>query len=107
MLLFPYVTTKHGLCIDSDDARSYLVINPGDDVIIPVMCMFVASKPNTMIKKTLSFDLRPSLYNDPINYTFSVVGKNTASMQDKLTIANKKRFWNRIVKPIKYFTTVK
>lgn len=107
MIIYPYVSTKHGLCIDSDDAKSYLIINPGDEVIVPMMCSFIASEPNKSIKKTISFDLRTSLYSDPINYSFTVVGKNTATMQDKLTIANKKRFWNRLINPIKYNSTIK
>ena len=107
MLAYPYVTTKYGLCIDSDDARSYATINPGEEIIIPIYCEFVATAPNTMIEKTISFDIRTSLYSDPINYSFKIVGKNTASIQDKLTIANKRRLWDRLITPLKYRTTIK
>lgn len=107
MTIYPYVTTKYGLCIDSNDIRSYVVINPGEELIVPMLCSFIASEPNSVIKKTISFDLRTSLYNDPINYTFSVVGKNTTTMQDILVTANRKRFWNRLINPVKYNITVK
>ena len=107
MVAYPYISTEYGLCIDSDNVRSYATINPGQELVIPIWCSYVATEPNTSIKKTLSFDLRTSLYNDPINYTFTIIGKNTASIQDKLTNTNKKRFWDRIVEPVKYNTTVK
>ena len=107
MVVYPYVNTKYGLCVDSDDAKSYLVINPGEEVIIPIFCSFVATNTNTSIKKTISFDLRTSLYGDPVNYSFTVVGKNTASIQDRLALANKRRFWDRFTNTIKYNSTVK
>lgn len=107
MIIYPYVSTKHGLCIDSDDPKAYMTVHPGDEIVVPMLCSFVASKSNSTIKKTISFDLRPSLYSDPINYTFTVVAKNTTTMQDKLTIANNKTFWDRLRNPIKYFTNIR
>ena len=47
-----------------------------------------------MIKKTLSFDLRTSLYNDPLNYTFTITAKNTTTVSDKLTLLNKNNIWD-------------
>lgn len=107
MVIYPYVSTKYGLCIDSDDPRSYVVINPGEEIVVPMYCEYVVKDSNTTIEKTISFDLRTSLYSDPVNYTFKVIGKNTASVQDYLLTVNKKRFWDRLVSPIKYNQTIK
>lgn len=107
MVAYPYVNTKYGLCVGTDDVKSYLTINPGEEVIVPIMCSYVATNPNTSIEKTISFDLRNSLYGDPINYAFTIVGKNTASINDKLTLANKRRLWDRLITPLKYNLTVK
>lgn len=107
LVVYPYVSTKYGLCIDSDDVRSYIVINPGEEIIVPMYCAYVINTPNTSIEKTISFDLRTSLYNDPINYTFKVVGKNTSSIQDRLLTANKNRLWDRFKNPIRYSQTIK
>jgi hypothetical protein len=107
MVIYPYVTTKYGLCIDSDDAKSYATINPGEELVIPMYCAYIVKDSNASIEKIISFDLRTSLYADPTNYSFTVVSKNTSSAQDKLTIANKKRFFDRLVNPVKYNTTVK
>jgi hypothetical protein len=51
--------------------------------------------------------LRTSLYSDPVNYSFTIVGKNTTSINDKLTLANKRRLWDRLIQPLKYNITVK
>ena len=102
MIAYPYVSTKYGLCIDSDDARSYLVINPGEQITIPVYCAFVAKMPNTKISKVLSFDLRTSLYTDPVNYTFKIIGNNSDTITDKVLFNNKKRLFDRLALPIKF-----
>jgi hypothetical protein len=109
MVVYPYVSTKHGLCIDSDDARSYLIINPGEEIIVPLYCEYKVSKPNSLINKTISFDLRTSLYNDPVNYTFTLTAKNTTTVSDKLTLLNKNNIWNRLTKSAstKHITTIK
>ena len=107
MVAYPYVNTKYGLCIDSDDVRSYMIVNPGEEIIVPVYCEYVVATPNASIEKTLSFDIRTSLYQDPINYTFTIVGKNTSSIQDRLTATNKKRIWDRLTNSSKYNITVK
>ena len=108
MVIYPYVSTKHGLCIDSDDSRTYLVINPGEEIVVPMYCEYIVSTPNASVKKTISFDLRTSLYMDPVNYTFEVLAKNTASTLDKLTTINKNNFWNRLTNTKqKYTTTIK
>ena len=64
---------------------------------------------DTEIKKTISFDLRTSLYTDPINYSFIVTAKNHASTQDYLMVKNKKALQNRLIMPLKqmYSQTIK
>ena len=107
MVLYPLISTKYSLCIDSNDNHSFITINPGEELVVPMYCEFVASESNKTIKKTISFDLRTSLYDDPANYSFTVVAKNTSSEQDKLTSINKRRLFDRLINPIKYNTTVK
>ena len=102
MAVYPYLTTIDGLSIISDSTRTAFIVNPGEEIVVPVMCEYVATEPNTAIQKTISFDIRTSLYTDPINYKFTVIGKNTSTFQDKLTNTNKKRFWQRLASPTKY-----
>lgn len=91
MVVYPYVSTKYGLCIDSDESKTYKTLNPGDQVVIPINCDYIVAKKNATIKRTISFDLRTSLYKDPINYTFDVICKNVSTAHDKLSIINNKR----------------
>lgn len=109
MVLYPYLLTKYGLCIDSDNIRSYTVINPGEEIIVPLLCKYKldTNVSSDSIKKTLSFDLRTSLYRDPINYTLTVVAKNQNSINDDLTTKNKRRLWDRLTSPLKYNQTIK
>ena len=106
MVIYPYISSKYGLCIDSDDIRSYTVINPGEEIIIPMYCEYCIND-NNYIEKTVSFDLRTSLYQDPINYTFTVVAKSENTLEDKLTSSNKKNILDRLKSTIRYNTTVK
>lgn len=51
------------------------VLKPGESVSIALDFRYLLSSvdaKNTTIEKTMSFDIRPSLYADPINYTFKV-----------------------------------
>lgn len=107
MIIYPYLNTQYGLCIDSDDKRSYLTIKPGEEIIIPLYCKYYIESVGEEIKKTLSFDLRTSLYKDPINYTFTVVAKYENSLLDNLQSINKNKQWNRSTTVIKYNQTVK
>ena len=90
-------------------------IAPGEEIIVPMYCEYKLTKnSNSTIKKTISFDIRTSLYHDPINYTFTVSAKNTTTVQDKVVIANRRKFssplsslGNLFKKPVNYFTTIK
>ena len=97
MVIYPYLNTEYSLCVDNDSNRSYLLLNPGEEVIIPMYCGYYVNdtEENKQIKKTISFDIRNSLFTDPINYTFEVVAKNTTSIQDKLSLNNKKALLDR------------
>ena len=86
MALYPRVLSKYGLCIDSDETISYLSINPGEDVIIPLECEYIVDVKYGSIKKTISFDLRTSLYTDPINYTLEVNCLNSTTYLDDFVI---------------------
>lgn len=51
------------------------VLKPGESVSIALDFRYLLStvdEKNKTIEKTMSFDIRPSLYADPINYTFKI-----------------------------------
>jgi hypothetical protein len=84
MWIYPKLTDQYGLCINSN--LNYLQINPKDKLIIPIAIEFSnpQNKPNKCFKKTISFDIWPSLYKDPVNYSFTINAKYENSTQDKL-----------------------
>lgn len=52
-----------------------LVLDPGQSISIPLDFRYLVTSntdTNTSIEKTMSFDIRPSLYADPMNFTFKV-----------------------------------
>lgn len=79
--LYPSTSDKYGLCISSDN-DNYQLINPGQTITIPAVFEYRLGTDLDSITKTLSFDLRPSLYSDPINYEFTVVAKKESTQQD-------------------------
>ena len=84
MWIYPKLTNQYGLCINSN--LNYLQINPKDKLIIPIAVEFSnpQNKSNKCFKKTISFDIWPSLYKDPINYSFTINAKYESTVQDKL-----------------------
>ena len=66
-ILFPLTyQSREQLCTDSDEKFSYLCIKPGESVQIPI---YIDDK----IGGKLAFDLRLSLYEDPITYELEVI----------------------------------
>lgn len=84
MTLYPLLNTKYGLCINSDEVRSYKVINPGEELIIPIHCSYVVALEDEQVSKTMSFDIRTNLHSDIVNYVVKVVGKYNATLEDKM-----------------------
>ena len=108
MRVYPYLDTMYGLCMDNDNVKTYITINPGEEIVVPILCKYKLKNTDPkQLSRTMSFDLRTSLYSDLINYSFDVVCKKTNTVQDKLSIINKKRLWDRIANRIKYNLTVK
>jgi hypothetical protein len=109
MILYPTLREENALCLDSDARKTYLTIAPKSELIIPVMVEYkLDAKILTSISKTMSFDVRTSLYQDPINYTFTVTAKYTSTTQDKLIYTNRKSYGIKDVNNngwIKYHST--
>ena len=100
MAIYPFLSTKYGMCTDSNNNYSYTSINPGEEVVIPLYCEYKLSQNVLTINKTISFDIRTSLHKEPINYTFKVVAKHDTSAQDILLLDTKKQILENIT-PIK------
>lgn len=100
LVIYPYLTNTQSLCLNNDNVKSYIIIRPGEEIVVPMYCEYVVSKSLQHIKKTISFDLRTSLYTEPINYSFTVNASNAISVQSILASTNRTNYWNKILNKI-------
>lgn len=96
LYLYPSLSHRYNLTADSENGGSYITLYPGDEILIPIIAEYRleenGSRHASSTYRTMSFDLLPSLYKDPITYTFRVHAKYNDTVQDKLTNSNKANF---------------
>lgn len=97
MIVYPMLDSKYDINTysengeETDVSKLVKIINPGEEIIIPIMCQFILKRVDKdSIYKYISFDLRTSLYKDPITYTVKLVAKKDASSSDIIELQNKK-----------------
>ena len=103
MIVYPYLSNEKGLCMDSNEIRTSMVINPGEAIVVPIKCAFTYTESdNGEIDRYISFDLKTSLYKDPTNYVIKFVAKKDDTVEDKVFRTHKVSLLDRIINPIKY-----
>ena len=107
--MYPMLKDEWGITLGEDTANTFLTLAPGDQLIVPIIFEYIVddSKKNEAatgvftavgsVTKTMSFDLRTSLYTDPINYIFQVTAKNTMKVADKLILNNSNKKGMKVV----------
>lgn len=83
MYVYPKVSNQYGLCLDSNQISGYLTIKPKEEILIPLVVEYYVEEDGS-IYKTLSFDILPSLYKDPINYKLTINAKYQNTIQDEI-----------------------
>lgn len=89
-VLYPHIAEKTSLCLDGGFNKvTYKLINPGESVIIPMEAQYnLNDKDGASLNEysnTISFDIRTSLYQEPINYKFTAVFKKDSSTLDSVS----------------------
>jgi hypothetical protein len=84
--IYPLLSREYDLCVDSNKAGNCIKLNPGESISVPIAFEYHTNE-NEYITKYMSFDLRPSLYQDPITYTFGVTAKYQATPADRVLAA--------------------
>lgn len=98
--MYPYVNSTHSLSIGNEQNDKegrmnqnslYVQITPGQSITVPIMFEYNmnGAQDGDQYKKAMSFDLRTSLYQDPITYTFIVTANKKPTAQDTLQQANR------------------
>lgn len=93
MAMYPFLSSENGLSINASSINNsmYVQIPPGQNIVIPIMVEYNMDELNdeTQYRKTMSFDLRTSLYQDPLTYTFTVVTSKKPTAQSSLIQSNR------------------
>ena len=88
MCIYPYTYNDGGLKMTNKEAYSYMLVEPKEEIIIPVVVEYSldasTSSIGSSIEKTISFDIRTSLYKDPLHYSVNIGAKYLNTPQDKL-----------------------
>lgn len=107
MWVYPVVNSVYGLCTDSDATNSCYILNSDESVVVPISVSYNMSGLNedTEIVKTMSFDVRTSLYQDPTNYVFRINAKRVSTPQDKILRKVTRKLGNK-TELVKYKVTI-
>lgn len=92
--LYPSLNNHNDLCLDDDNKYGYKLIAPGQEILIPLEFMYRNLDDTNLssISKTMSFDLRTSLYEDLKNYTFRITANYHPSSQEISGASNSEVF---------------
>jgi len=99
MYIYPHINDWKDVCINSDDHLYYKTIKPGESLQIPISARyyFGGSSNTKFYQKTMSFDIRHSLYEDPINYEFTIRANFNDTVASKQLRKLKKNKYNPVV----------
>jgi hypothetical protein len=94
MCAFQHLTDIKDICItESDTSVNYKLLYPGESLEIPISVVYsLSADTNNEVVKTMGFDLRNSLYSDPLNYKFDVVAKFSNSLSNNTRKIKKVRY---------------
>lgn len=93
MVIYPLLSEASALQLDGDSTYSRLTLASGEAVVVPLNVEYLVKEGT--VTKTISFDLRPSLYSDPTNYVVQFKAFNADTVQQKTSRASKKRLLSR------------
>lgn len=90
--MFPYVTNSKDICITEQDSMNCKLLYPGESLQVKLHVRYKLSLSKPELEKTMVFDLRNSLYSDPINYKFTVRAKYANDLANNMRKIKKNRY---------------
>lgn len=94
MYICPHVSSIKDICITENDSLHYKLLHPGEALQISLnilYCLAKGSEKNN-IEKTLCFDLRNSLYIDPLAYKVVIKAKYSNDLANNIRKIKKSRY---------------
>jgi hypothetical protein len=93
MCAFQHLTDIKDICItESDTSVNYKLLYPGESLEIPISVVYSLNINNSEVVKTMGFDLRNSLYSDPMNYKFEIKAKYSNNLSNNTRKIKKVRY---------------
>lgn len=80
----PTASNTMDLCIQSDAVQSVMEIGPGDSKTIPIFIAYFMKPESPNSAYTIGFDVRNSLYNDPLFYQVTLAARYNQTFEDML-----------------------
>lgn len=124
MVVYPYSFKENGFQMTFHEASNYMLLNPGDEYVFPLKVDYRLVQLNNpisfrsvddpqadpvpilpksdFVEKTISFDIRTSLYKDPLNYTLKIGAKYKDEISDKLISSLNKKYTAQELKSKEY-----
>lgn len=88
-ILYPYPLNREDLTINNS-AQLYKIIKPKESIVLPLIFEYKLAEPdNDHISKTISFDVRTSLYNEPTNFKVAIKANKAEQLEEKVSHARK------------------
>lgn len=80
--LVPKLLTNTDLLCDKFDNNQYKILDVAKTISIPLIFEYYLNEENNKVEKTLSFDLRTTLLNDPDRYVITFIGNYNQSSEN-------------------------
>lgn len=100
-ILYPYPLNREDLTINNS-GQLYKLIKPGESITLPLVfeyCLESGDVKVDHISKTISFDVRTSLYNDPTNFKVAIKANYEDQLEEKIARATNQNYskYNTVV----------
>lgn len=98
MFVYPILNSLDDISAPNHVSGTYKVLNPGEEINIPVAIEFKVAEGQSPIKKTISFDILPSLYKDPVTYKVTITSKyiNEPGDMGNIAVNTSKQYINTV-----------
>lgn len=97
MSVYPHVNDLKDICITQNDGANYKVIHPGEALQVNLTVKYALSAITTEVSKTICFDIRNSLYTDPLNFKFVLTAKYANTTENNMTRVLPSRYVAKII----------
>lgn len=97
MSVYPHVNDLKDICITQNDGANYKTIHPGEALQVNFTVKYALSSTTTEVNKTICFDIRNSLYTDPLSFKFVLTAKYANTTENNMRRILPSRYTAKII----------